>query len=177
MSDLIPKLGDIKRGKEIGKSERHSFIRQSCVDCGFPRWVQMLKDGTVRVLRCKSCAAKLRQNNWKGGRRGTGHGYIEIKIYPDDFFYPMAKKNGCAVEHRLVMAKSIGRCLHRWEIVHHKNGVKDDNRIENLQLVTDERHKQITILENKINRLEKKVEEQGKLIKLLQWQAKKEVKI
>ena len=104
--------------------------------------------------------------HWKGGRTKESQGYIRIMLSPDDFFYSMAQKNGYVKEHRLVVAKALGRCLHSWEIVHHKHDKypagssedKQDNRYpENLQLVTDDRHKQITILENKIKRLEKRV--------------------
>jgi len=99
-------------------------------------------------------------------------GYILLKLRPNDFFYSMADQKGYVFEHRLVVAKHLGRNLHRWEIVHHKNGVRDDNRRENLQLVTDDRHKQITLLENRIKHLENKADNQAKEIRLLKWQQK-----
>ena len=78
-------------------------------------------------------------------------------MQPDDFFYPMVKRGGYVLEHRLNMAKSLGRNLHRWEIVHHRNGNRQDNYIENLQLVSSSKHDQFAILETKIKRLEARV--------------------
>jgi len=52
----------------------------------------------------------------------------------EDPFVGMADTKRVVPEHRIVMARHIGRALARWETVHHVNGDTMDNRIENLQL-------------------------------------------
>jgi len=78
--------------------------------------------------------------NWKGGRSLDGRGYYRIWLDEHDFFFPMARKDGYIPEHRLVMAKHLGRCLQPWEIVHHINGIRTDNRLSNLEVLTKQDH-------------------------------------
>lgn len=171
-------LGETKMGREIDKLPLTArFIWHACPDCGKERWVR-IKNGKPSSLRCGNCANRGERNpSWKGGRNVTKLGYIIIRVKPDDFFFSMANATGYIFEHRFVVAKYLGRNLHSWEIVHHKNGIKGDNRIENLQLISDDRHKQITLLERRIERLELKVDNQQKQIRLLKWQLKEQDKI
>lgn len=50
--------------------------------------------------------------------------------------HPCATKAGYVPEHRFVVMENIGRLLTKEEIIHHINGNKLDNRIENLQIIS-----------------------------------------
>jgi hypothetical protein len=65
-----------------------------------------------------------------GYRYTDSDGYVRVMQRA----HPMANAKGYVPEHRLVMADGLGRPLRRSESVHHRNGDKSDNRLENLEL-------------------------------------------
>ena len=73
---------------------------------------------------------------WKTGKVKTTGGYIAI-INPNRF---KGDKRKYVPEHRFIMENHIGRPLEPFEIVHHINGIVDDNRIENLLMMTKKQH-------------------------------------
>lgn len=72
---------------------------------------------------------------WKGGYR-IKEGYIQL-LCPS---HPAASGIGYVYEHRLVVEENIGRYLITDEHIHHINGIKTDNRIENLQILSNSDH-------------------------------------
>ncbi len=91
-------------------------------------------DFTGFCSRCSRYGS--RSSSWKGGRILNGSGYVKIWLPPDHPFHCMANKQGYCYEHRLIMAEHLGRPLTTDEVVHHLNGDKHDNRIENLRLLS-----------------------------------------
>jgi len=71
--------------------------------------------------------------NWKGGEKKDGRGYILI-WKPD---HPHSTKQGYVKRARLIMEQHIGRYLEPGEVVHHKNEIRDDDSIENLDLFSN----------------------------------------
>lgn len=69
---------------------------------------------------------------WKGGRILAPNGYVRVLVGAG---HHLADSHGYAYEHRVVAEKAIGRRLLPGEIVHHVNGVKTDNRPENLEVL------------------------------------------
>ena len=180
-----PTAGEIRNGLELqilngNLNPGQKYIWIACIDCGKPRWVALDRNNVARSKRCSQCRNPKGTESpfWKGGRRQSPQRYILITLHPDDFYFSMTHKyNPIVFEHRLVMAKYLGRCLQPWERVHHKNGLRDDNRIENLELTCAGSH---TIMHSKgyrdgyakglIDGREKQIEELKQEIKLLRWQ-------
>lgn len=72
--------------------------------------------------------------NWKGGRAKTNDGYIRTMLTEDDEVLGLGLAGTRMLEHRLVMARALGRPLEQHESVHHIDGERSHNALGNLQL-------------------------------------------
>ena len=118
---------------ESAERDKYGKARWLCrCDCGTTKKVieNHLQAGTSTSCGCYGRQRGKKSPHWRGGRKKTRQGYIDIYM-PG---HPVGRSY--VLEHRLVMEDHLGRYLKAGEKVHHRNGVRDDNRPENLELWT-----------------------------------------
>ena len=117
------------RYKRVG----HKKFESKCIVCG-KVWM-----GTARPRKfcSQKCVSQgIHNGMWQDGRYETPAGYV--MLYSPQ--HPNRVAGNYVLEHRLVMEKNLGRFLTDKEQVHHINGMRSDNRIENLELTTCSEH-------------------------------------
>lgn len=153
---------------------RRTLIRLQCPACKTWRLTAAVTIGKIRkgsINYCQECIFDQRGQQSQSGKKGirkTSYGYIRrhLKTFSQEeqkLLKPMAENWSPVIgEHRAVMALHLGRTLSSNEIVHHKNGNKIDNRIENLQIVNSADHRrehvdillELTFLRDRVQKLE-----------------------
>lgn len=110
--------------QQIHGRRLYDQARRDCADCGAKI--------NRAAERCRDCAAKARREGPAPHRRiRNNFGYVLLHGYHG---HPNANHRGDILEHTKVMADHLGRALLPGENVHHRNGVRDDNRLDNLEL-------------------------------------------
>lgn len=132
------------KGEFIGRSSNAQFCSKECQYgvaacewCGKtfikrpPNTATQAKGVRENVFCSRPCEARGRRV--PDDRRITSDGYVSIRL-PEDWPYQGQRYDGTMLEHRYVMTVALGRRLRSDETVHHINGDRADNRLENLQL-------------------------------------------
>lgn len=137
---------------------RRYGVTQGAVHYWFRKWgIQARSHDDSLILLGKSGRFTGERNpRWNGGRHISG-GYVMVRM-PE---HPKASRRGYVREHILVWEQANGRPLPEGWHVHHRNGIRDDNRPENLEAMTHVAHRRLHMLaqHDRVAALEARVKE------------------
>ena len=114
-------------------------IRLRCSECGTARYVDVRNLARMKSDLCGKCA-RLRPRIQMPTRTVDDRGYAKLYFPKGHSLSAMRDARGQIYEHRVIMARKLGRVLDPSEHVHHLNSDKTDNRPENLRLLDPHEH-------------------------------------
>jgi len=126
------RVGEVNKGfglycsRKCGYEDHRKYTKRKCIVCK----KEFYPKNKANKLCSRKCYGISKLS--KDARKIDKSGYILVKD-PNNF-------RAYIREHRLVMQQHIGRQLEAWELVHHLNSIKNDNRIENLIIITASEH-------------------------------------
>ena len=162
-NEVKPIIGDLATAKSVGRKGRAIHIWEACPKCLHERWIKRNAQGTC-CQTCEHPPTHYGADNprWNEAKRTVTKSGIRIYMEPSHPYFKMAHR--CAIssfailEHRLIMAEHIGRCLEPWEVVHHIDGDNCNNAIDNLALLPNQAmHSAYTLLQVELRKLQSRV--------------------
>ncbi len=154
------KCRELKNDEKSKRFEERN--KQICIDCGKPVY--------RRSARCRICDNKARTGyyraennpNWRGGKTHF-NGYVYLRVGSSK-----ERHHAYRGEHILVWEKANDKPLPKGWVVHHLNGIKDDNRIENLLAISRKLHTTRMAFEYYEKRI-RELEKQLNLLNQIRW--------
>lgn len=128
-------------GQTIGRTKYRKYTSIVCPLCKIKRYIEK---NTIQNKNfsgfCRPCFSKNRvgakSSRWKGGKFIDTKGYIMVKM-PN---HALADKQGYVLEHRLIMSELVGVEYVLDMVVHHKDGDRQNNDPNNLEIITRSKH-------------------------------------